>query len=49
MTPTVLALLRACVEEIASAIGWRLDPEQAWVTGQVIGVDGGLSRVRPRS
>ena len=35
-------------EEIASAIGWLLDPEQAWVTGQVIGVDGGLSRVRPR-
>jgi 3-oxoacyl-[acyl-carrier protein] reductase len=36
-------------EEIASAIGWLLDPEQAWVTGQVIGVDGGLSRVRSRS
>jgi 3-oxoacyl-[acyl-carrier protein] reductase len=36
-------------EEIASAIGWLLDAEQAWVTGQVIGVDGGLSRVRSRS
>jgi len=36
-------------EEIASAIDWLLDPQQAWVTGQVIGVDGGLSRVRPRS
>ena len=35
--------------EIASAIEWLLDPEQAWVTGQVIGVDGGLSRIRPRS
>jgi NAD(P)-dependent dehydrogenase (short-subunit alcohol dehydrogenase family) len=34
--------------EIASAIEWLLDPEQAWVTGQVIGVDGGLSRIRPR-
>lgn len=36
-------------EDIASAIGWLLDAEQAWVTGQVIGVDGGLSRVRSRS
>ena len=35
--------------EIASAIEWLLDPEQSWVTGQVIGVDGGLSRIRPRS
>jgi len=36
-------------EEIASAIDWLLDAEQSWVTGQVIGVDGGLSRVRSRS
>jgi NAD(P)-dependent dehydrogenase (short-subunit alcohol dehydrogenase family) len=35
-------------EEIASAIDWLLDEEQSWVTGQVIGVDGGLSRVRSR-
>lgn len=35
-------------EEIASAMAWLLDPENSWVTGQVIGVDGGLSRVRPR-
>jgi len=35
--------------EIASAIEWLLDPEQSWVTGQVLGVDGGLSRIRPRS
>jgi 3-oxoacyl-[acyl-carrier protein] reductase len=35
--------------EIASAIEWLLDPEQSWVTGQVIGVDGGLSRIRSRS
>lgn len=34
--------------DIASAICWLLDPEQAWVTGQIIGVDGGLSRVQPR-
>jgi NAD(P)-dependent dehydrogenase (short-subunit alcohol dehydrogenase family) len=35
--------------EVASAIDWLLDTEQAWVTGQVLGVDGGLSRVRSRS
>lgn len=35
-------------EEIASAMAWLLDPENAWVTGQVIGVDGGLASVRPR-
>lgn len=36
-------------DEIASAIAWLLDPEQSWVTGQVIGVDGGLSRIRSRA
>jgi NAD(P)-dependent dehydrogenase (short-subunit alcohol dehydrogenase family) len=36
-------------DEIASAIEWLLDPEQSWITGQVIGVDGGLSRIRSRS
>jgi len=36
-------------EEVASAIDWLLDTEQAWVTGQVLGVDGGLSRVRSRA
>jgi len=35
-------------EEIASAMAWLLDPENSWVTGQVIGVDGGLASVRPR-
>lgn len=34
--------------EVASAIAWLLDPEQCWVTGQVIGVDGGLSSVQAR-
>jgi NAD(P)-dependent dehydrogenase (short-subunit alcohol dehydrogenase family) len=33
-------------QDIASAISWFLDPKQSWVTGQVLGVDGGLSRVR---
>jgi len=35
-------------EEVASAIQWLADPAQGWVTGQVIGVDGGLSRVQAR-
>ena len=30
-------------EDVASAISWLLDPAQSWVTGQVIGVDGGLA------
>lgn len=29
--------------DVASAICWLLDPAQSWVTGQVLGVDGGLS------
>ena len=36
-------------EDVASAIDWLLSPEQSWVTGQIIGVDGGLSRIRSRS
>jgi NAD(P)-dependent dehydrogenase (short-subunit alcohol dehydrogenase family) len=35
-------------DEVASAMAWLLDPANAWVTGQVIGVDGGLASVRPR-
>lgn len=34
--------------EIAAAIAWLLSPDAAWITGQVIGLDGGLSTVRPR-
>jgi len=32
--------------EVAAAIVWLLDPAQGWVTGQVIGVDGGLGSAR---
>lgn len=35
-------------EDVASAIAWLLDSANGWVTGQVIGVDGGLASVRPR-
>ena len=35
--------------EVASAICWLLDAEQSWVTGQVIGIDGGLGHVQARS
>ncbi|MGQ9589354.1 MAG: SDR family NAD(P)-dependent oxidoreductase [Planctomycetota bacterium] len=36
-------------DDVAAAIEWLLDPTQKWVTGQVIGVDGGLGSVRSRS
>jgi NAD(P)-dependent dehydrogenase (short-subunit alcohol dehydrogenase family) len=33
-------------EDIASLAAWLMSPEQSWVTGQVIAVDGGLSRLK---
>jgi 3-oxoacyl-[acyl-carrier protein] reductase len=33
-------------DEVASALAWLMDPEQGWVTGQVIGVDGGLGSLK---
>lgn len=35
-------------EDVARAIVWLLDPAQSWVTGQTLGVDGGLASLRPR-
>ena len=33
-------------DDIASLIAWLLDQKNSWITGEVISVDGGLSRVR---
>ncbi|MDH3224225.1 MAG: SDR family oxidoreductase [Gemmatimonadota bacterium] len=33
-------------EDVVSAIAWLIGPSASWVTGQVIGVDGGLSTAR---
>jgi NAD(P)-dependent dehydrogenase (short-subunit alcohol dehydrogenase family) len=35
-------------DDIASAVAWLLGPESTWVTGQVLGVDGGLAHVKGR-
>ena len=35
-------------EDVARAIVFLLDPVNSWITGQVLAVDGGLSRVRPK-
>ncbi|KTD56284.1 oxydoreductase [Legionella sainthelensi] len=35
-------------EDIAQAIIFLLTPENSWITGQVLAVDGGLSHVRPK-
>jgi 3-oxoacyl-[acyl-carrier protein] reductase len=36
-------------DEVAAAIEWFLDPAQGWITGQVLGIDGGLADVRGRA
>lgn len=35
-------------EDVAEPICWLLGPTSSWVTGQVIGVDGGLARLKTR-
>jgi NAD(P)-dependent dehydrogenase (short-subunit alcohol dehydrogenase family) len=36
-------------EDVASLIAWLLDPKNDWITGQILGVDGGLATVRGRA
>jgi 3-oxoacyl-[acyl-carrier protein] reductase len=33
-------------EDIASALAWLVHPDQSWVTGQILHVDGGLGNLR---
>lgn len=35
-------------DDVAAALAWLLDPANCWVTGQVLGVDGGLGSIRPK-
>lgn len=35
-------------EHVASLVSWLRNPQNDWITGQVIGVDGGLAHVLPR-
>ena len=35
-------------DDVASAMAFLVDPANSWITGQVIGVDGGLGTIRPR-
>ena len=35
-------------EEIATAIDFLISPTQTWITGQVLGIDGGLATVKSR-
>ena len=49
----ILALLDALgrlgqPDDVASAMAWFLHPDQHWVTGQVLGVDGGLADLGAR-
>lgn len=34
--------------QIASLVSWLLHPENNWITGQVIGIDGGLGHLLPK-
>lgn len=35
-------------DDVASAVAWLLDPANSWVTGQILGTDGGLASVGGR-
>ncbi len=35
-------------EDVAALLAWLLGPESSWMTGQIIGLDGGMSSIVPR-
>lgn len=35
-------------DDVAACVAWLLDPATTWVTGQVVGIDGGLGSVRAK-
>lgn len=35
-------------DDVAGLMAWLLDPANNWVTGQVIGIDGGRSQLQIR-
>jgi 3-oxoacyl-[acyl-carrier protein] reductase len=35
-------------DDVARAVAWLLEPDQGWITGQVLGVDGGLADLKLR-
>ena len=35
-------------QDVADAVAFLLAPENNWITGQTLGVDGGLSRLKVR-
>lgn len=34
--------------DVAAAMAWLLDPAHSWITGQLVGIDGGLATLRTR-
>ena len=38
----------SATDDVASGIAWLLDLDNTWVTGQILGIDGGLGTVRSR-
>lgn len=34
-------------EDVAGALAFLIDPDNSWITGQVLGVDGGLASLKP--